>query len=186
MGDRTAPICDESTVATVRLPRRQFRSQCKKARRRQRRQKEAEARDRQAPLPTEEEKRHQQEQALADQLEYERQKALWEERERQHNLINTARRKALETEQKAKELAKQKWQAALLSMPMIPSSSFPIERKVERKKTSNMKKFIGSEPLGGTNLPIPRKRYKDRLKDTRSSSNRLDHDPNNDGDTLTH
>ncbi|CAO3594679.1 unnamed protein product [Absidia cylindrospora] len=57
-----------------------------------------------------------------DEALYLKQKAQWEAKEREYNLINTARKKVFETEKKARELAMEKWHASLRKLP-IPTPS---------------------------------------------------------------
>lgn len=51
---------------------------------------------------------------------YERQKALWEEREQKFKLIEVAKKKAKEKQEKAKKLSQKRWQDTLLNLPLMP------------------------------------------------------------------
>lgn len=88
---------------STRLPRHIFRKQLKKGKRRQKRQKAAIQLKEQQSL-TNNTDNNSNETIIEDQT-YLQQKAQWEERERQYNIINIARKKAIEAEKKARELA---------------------------------------------------------------------------------
>ncbi|CAO3624320.1 unnamed protein product [Cunninghamella echinulata] len=81
---------------------------------------------------------------------YLQQKAQWEERERQYNIINIARKKAIEAEKKARELAMEKWTSTLRNLP-IPTpygySSTDSSLSVMTKQSSIQKKFTPSSSL---------------------------------------
>lgn len=51
---------------------------------------------------------------------YELQKALWEEREQKFKLIEVAKKKAKEKQEKAKKLSQKRWQDTLLNLPLMP------------------------------------------------------------------
>lgn len=91
---------------TTRLPRHVYRKQLKLKKRRQRRQRpyqtDPSTTDTQSPTPTEPAPLSTTEQDMSLYLQ---QKAQWEAKEREYNLINQARKKVLETEKKARELA---------------------------------------------------------------------------------
>ncbi|KAF7732342.1 hypothetical protein EC973_005238 [Apophysomyces ossiformis] len=122
-----------------RMPRRQFRKQSKLKRRREKRQNAAKEREENTPSPSDEEIKQKAAKDLANQLEYSRQKELWEEREKRYTMINIARKKALQLEQEARAKAQKKWEEALRRIPMLPAEFEAL--KEDDSKTISLSGF---------------------------------------------
>ncbi|KAG0167245.1 hypothetical protein DFQ30_006258, partial [Apophysomyces sp. BC1015] len=129
---------------TMRLPRWQFRKQCKLKRRREKRQAAAKEREKNAPPPTDEDIKRNVEKEHADRLEYQQQKELWEEREKRYTMVNIARKKAQEIEQEARANAQRKWQEALRRIPMLPAEFEALKDDKPKKAIQRMPTFISS------------------------------------------
>ncbi|KAI8875103.1 hypothetical protein K501DRAFT_329738 [Backusella circina FSU 941] len=119
-----------------RKPRWLFRKEKKLERRRLKRQ--TKAVDRSTPPPTQ----------VAVDPDYEQQKALWEEREKKHTIIELARKRAQETERQAKELSMKKWKETLLNLPVTPTF------QPASKKPNTLKVFVPQQT---------RKTYRERF-----------------------
>lgn len=92
---------------------------------------------------------------------YEESKALWENREETHKLIEMTRLKALEKEKRAKELAEKKWKDTLLNIPLT-GSTFSLKKKED--KTSPLKTFVQPQAM-----TTPRKTYRERFYEQKIS-----------------
>ncbi|CAO3648871.1 unnamed protein product [Mucor hiemalis] len=82
---------------------------------------------------------------------YEREKALWEEREQKFKLIEVAKKKAKEKQEKAKKLSQKRWQDTLLNLPLMPPNI-----TADRKNTP-FKTFV--QP---SQEVVKKKTYRDR------------------------
>lgn len=97
---------ESNALGIKRLPRWQFRKERKKLRRQNQRRLIAQERDKDSPIEeSEESKKERRERELKEHAEYLQRKKAWEDRERQYNLINMARKKVEEAEKRAKEIA---------------------------------------------------------------------------------
>jgi hypothetical protein len=132
----SSPATEAINTGPVRLKRFEFRKKKKIEKRRQRRQLNAETnKPVLPPLPTKSEE------SVAGKQKYERDKALWEEREMKFKAIELAKRAAKEKEEKAKALSQvyshargciklisnshylfyqKRWKDTLLNLPIMP------------------------------------------------------------------
>ncbi|SAM01573.1 hypothetical protein [Absidia glauca] len=135
----------------IRLPRHVHRKRIKLMKRKQRRQQQQQKDTTNTSTSTLSQPQPQsQAQTEEDTALYLQQKAQWEEKERQYDLINLARKKVIETEKKAREEAMNKWHASLRDLP-IPkphgylSTSLGSSSSTRQQSTIH-KIFISSSP----------------------------------------
>ncbi|ORZ22591.1 hypothetical protein BCR42DRAFT_406558 [Absidia repens] len=97
-----------------------------------------------------------------DEALYLKQKAQWEAKELEYNLINTARKKVLETEKKARKLAMEKWHASLRKLPIPTPSGYSSQEEsstLNTQKTSTIHKtFVSSGHI------VRRRTYRDKFE----------------------
>ncbi|CEP19060.1 hypothetical protein [Parasitella parasitica] len=119
------------TKPTERLPRWQFRKKKKVEKRRKKRQANAEA-TKSTMIPTI--KEPDTSLLLAEKQKYEQEKRTWEQRETKFKLVELAKQKAREKEERAKALTQKRWQDTLMTLPMLaPSFSIDAEIKTSSK-----------------------------------------------------
>ncbi|KAI8330871.1 hypothetical protein BC941DRAFT_475282 [Chlamydoabsidia padenii] len=127
----------------IRLPRHVHRKRIKLMKRQQRRQQP-----------------HAQ-QKTVDEKVYLAQKAQWEEKERQYDLINLARQKVIETEKKAREDVMNQWHASLQSLPIPKPPGYSSTRDGSTRLDTRIHKvFVPSS----TKLP---RTYRDKFELTK-------------------
>ncbi|KAL9556305.1 hypothetical protein MBANPS3_001924 [Mucor bainieri] len=103
-----------------RIPRWQFRKKKKLEKRRKKRQEYAEENKPTDILRTNEAEEFSSCSAIAEKQKYEQDKRHWEEREGRFKLVELAKKKAREKEERAKALAQKRWQDTLMTLPMLP------------------------------------------------------------------
>ncbi|GAN06466.1 hypothetical protein MAM1_0124d05950 [Mucor ambiguus] len=115
------------------IPRWQFRKKKKLEKRRKKRQEYAE-KNKPTDIPrVKETEEFSSSIAIAEKQRYEQDKRHWEEREGQFKLVELAKKKAREKEERAKALAQKRWQHTLMTLPMLPPTfSVGASRNLEK------------------------------------------------------
>ncbi|SAM06002.1 hypothetical protein [Absidia glauca] len=147
----------------IRLPRHVHRKRIKLMKRRKRRQQQQDDTTTLSQPQSQSQAQKEEDTAL-----YLKQKAQWEEKERQYDLINLARKKVIETEKKAREEAMNKWHASLRDLP-IPkphgySSTAPGSSSSTRQQSTIHKTFISSSSSPNYTEQHRRKTYRDKFE----------------------
>ncbi|KAL7325664.1 hypothetical protein PS15p_208115 [Mucor circinelloides] len=154
-------------VPDQKLPRWQFRKKKKLEKRRKKRQEYAEKNiPTDIPLAKEAEESSS---SIAEKLKYEHDKRNWEEREGRFKLVELAKKKAREKEQRAKVLTQKRWQDTLMTLPMLPPT-FSIEANSNLEKITTkqgpFKTFV--KPKGDSSMTL-KKTYRDRFLERKLS-----------------
>ncbi|KAI8981830.1 hypothetical protein BDF20DRAFT_431371 [Mycotypha africana] len=167
-------IESKSTKEEKRTPRWQFRKAKKLERRRKQRQKIAIDR-----LSKRNDMESDPLKSLAERQKYEQAKKQWEEREEKYKLTEMAKAEAKAKEEKAKAIAKKKWQEMLLSLPIITAPTFSAttttaitdttdgsQSSTSSKKKPVFKKFVDSSDSQHVEVSSKARRctYRDRFQ----------------------
>ncbi|KAK4520926.1 uncharacterized protein ATC70_006809 [Mucor velutinosus] len=153
-----------------RIPRWQFRKKKKLEARRKKRQEHVE-KHKHTNIPiAKEAAEFSSSIAIAEKQKYEQDKRNWEEREGQFKLVELAKKKAREREERAKALAQKRWQDTLMTLPMLPHS-FSIGASGNSEKTTTtkpgpFKQFVPSKDVSSVAL---KKTYRDRFLERKLS-----------------
>ncbi|KAF1806692.1 hypothetical protein V8B55DRAFT_1458814 [Mucor lusitanicus] len=156
-------------VPDERMPRWQFRKKKKLEKRRKQRQKCAE-KNKPADIPIAKEAEELSSAiALAEKEKYEQDKRHWEEREGRFKLVELAKKKAREKEERAKALTQKRWQDTLMTLPMLPPT-FSIGASKDMEKTTTkpgpFKTFV--KPKDTSSIRY-KKTYRDRFLERKLS-----------------
>ncbi|KAI8084949.1 uncharacterized protein BX664DRAFT_266256 [Halteromyces radiatus] len=149
---------DSTTTKKTRLPRHEYRKHIKLIKRRQKRQTLA------ANRHAAEEKRCQ-EKDEQEKQHYLEQKAQWEERERNYTLINMARKRVMETEKRARQLAMDKWHASLRELPIPKPPGYSSSTSI---KDSPTQLFVLSS-TSQSSTTDRRRTYRDKFEQSKKS-----------------
>ncbi|KAI8386880.1 hypothetical protein BD560DRAFT_420083 [Blakeslea trispora] len=104
------------------------------------------------------------ERKTAEEEEYKRQRQRWEENEQKHKLIELAKKRAREKQERAKATSEKRWKEALLSLPFGIEDTLPTKSiSSEKKQHPTLKTFIKKEDIPS----VPRKTYRERFNESK-------------------